>query len=131
MEPELRVFVYGTLRRGASNHFRMAGATFIAEGTVMARMYRFDWYPGLVLDDSADVISGEVYEVPPAQLADLDAFEGVSADEIAHNAYRRVPAMVTTRDGGVLCAWIWEWCGPTEEFQRIPNGNWLGTQLDH
>ena len=28
------VFVYGTLRRGGSNHFRMAQASFVAEGTV-------------------------------------------------------------------------------------------------
>ena len=35
MEPTRQpVFVYGTLRRGGSNHFRMAGAEFIAAGTI-------------------------------------------------------------------------------------------------
>ncbi|MEO8614231.1 MAG: gamma-glutamylcyclotransferase family protein, partial [Luteolibacter sp.] len=44
------VFVYGTLRRGGSNHFRMDGAEFITAGRIAGRMYKIDWYPGLVLD---------------------------------------------------------------------------------
>ncbi|HBM76597.1 MAG TPA: hypothetical protein DD438_00690, partial [Verrucomicrobiales bacterium] len=41
------VFVYGTLRRGFSNHFRLGKAPFVKEGWILGRLYRIDWYPGM------------------------------------------------------------------------------------
>lgn len=121
------VFVYGTLRRGGSHHWRMDGAVFIRPGTIRGRMYRFGWYPGLVADESAGEIHGEVYAVGPAQLAALDLFEGLSAGEIEGSEYRRV--RVTVEGGGEpVSAWIWEWLGPVDESQRIPDGDWLKAQ---
>jgi gamma-glutamylcyclotransferase (GGCT)/AIG2-like uncharacterized protein YtfP len=122
--PEV-VFVYGTLRRGGSNHFRMAGAEFISSGTIMGRMYRIDWYPGLVLDPTGGEIHGETYAVGPQQLAALDAFEGLSAGEIEGSEYRRVQTTVVQQDSQTLAAWVWEWLGATEESQRISDGDWL------
>ena len=123
-DPQL-VFVYGTLRRGGSNDFRMAGAEFISPGTIMGRMYRIDWYPGLVLDGSGDEIRGEVYSVGPDLLADLDMFEGLSAGEIEGSEYRRVRTTVVQQDSMTLTAWVWEWLGMTDESQRISDGDWL------
>lgn len=123
-EPQF-VFVYGTLRRGGSNHFRMAGAEFIATGTITGRMYRIDWYPGLVLDEAGDEIHGEVYAVGPEQLSALDVFEGLSAGEIEGSEYRRVPTTVIQRDSRPVTAWVWEWLGLTNEFQRLTDGDWL------
>lgn len=122
------VFVYGTLRRGGSNHFRMAGAEFIASATVAGRLYRIDWYPGLVLDDAGDEIHGEVFSVNPQQLAALDIFEGLSAGEIQGSEYRRVPSTVICLDSHVMTAWVWEWLGITDESQRLADGNWLKTE---
>lgn len=122
--PEL-VFVYGTLRRGGSNSFRMAGAEPIADGSIMGRLYRIDWYPGIVLDPAGDEIHGEVYAVGPEQLAALDAFEGVSAGEIEGSEYRRVQTTVVKKDSQILTAWVWEWLGAVEESQRISDGDWL------
>ncbi|RYD26769.1 MAG: gamma-glutamylcyclotransferase [Verrucomicrobiaceae bacterium] len=122
--PQL-VFVYGTLRRGGSNHFRMAGAGFVSEGTVAGRMYRIDWYPGLVLDDGGDEIHGEVYSVEPGLLGDLDVFEGVSAGEMEGSEYRRVHATVVRRDSRTTTAWVWEWRGQTDEARRVHDGDWL------
>ncbi len=39
------VFVYGTLRRGGSNHFRMEGAEFLSAATVNGRLYRSFYQP--------------------------------------------------------------------------------------
>ena len=117
------VFVYGTLRRGGSHHWRMEGADFIASGTVAGRMYRFDWYPGLVLGGEGEV-KGEVFAVGAEQLAALDVFEGLSAGEIEGSEYRRVKTPVTTADG-TLTAWAWEWVGPVDESMRIAGGDWL------
>jgi gamma-glutamylcyclotransferase (GGCT)/AIG2-like uncharacterized protein YtfP len=122
--PQL-VFVYGTLRRGGSNHFRMAGAEFISSGTVAGRLYRIDWYPGLVLDEAGDEIHGEVYSVGPDLLAALDVFEGLSAGEIEGSEYRRVQTTVMQQDSQTLHAWVWEWLGMTDENQRLADGDWL------
>src|SRR6478736_523067 len=129
MEPSSQlVFVYGTLRRGGSNHFRLAGAEFITAGTITGRMYRIDWYPGLVLDDAGDEIHGEVYAVDAGLLSELDVFEGLSAGEIEGSEYRRVPTTVVCKDSSTLTAWVWEWLGITAENQRVADGDWLKTE---
>ena len=122
------VFVYGTLRCGGTHHWRMDGAVFIRPGTIRGRMYRFDWYPGIVPDDSAGEITGDVYAVGPAQLAALDRFEGLSAGEIEGSEYRRIRVTVGG-EGEPVSAWIWEWLGPVDESRRIPDGDWLNAQL--
>lgn len=122
--PQL-VFVYGTLRRGGSNHFRMAGAEFLSEATVTGRLYRIDWYPGLVLDEAGGEIHGEVYSVGPELLADLDVFEGVSAGEVEGSEYRRIESVVMQRNSQPLTAWVWEWRGMTDESRRLTDGDWL------
>lgn len=111
------VFVYGTLRGGGSNHFRMAGAEFVAATTVRGRLYQIDWYPGLVLDGAGDEIVGEVYQVPPSVLKELDLFEGAE--------YRRLQTQVRLPDGEIVSAWIWEWLCPVDEARRITSGDWL------
>lgn len=117
-----RVFVYGTLRRGGSNHFRMEGGAFLGEATVRGRLYKIDWYPGLVLDSLGDPIPGEIFEVGPEQLAALDEFEGVSAAEVESSEYRRVETAAQLADGP-MTVWVWEWIGPVEEARRI--SDWL------
>ena len=113
------VFVYGTLRRGGSNHFRMDGTEFVTTGTVNGRLYQIDWYPGLVLDETGDEVIGEIYQVSPGLMEKLDAFEG--------KQYRRVRVEVDC--GGdqrsSLSAWVWEWLGPCDENHRITSGDWL------
>jgi gamma-glutamylcyclotransferase (GGCT)/AIG2-like uncharacterized protein YtfP len=125
MQPPQFVFVYGTLRRGGSNHFRMAGAEFISTGTIMGRMYRIDWYPGLLLDDAGDEIFGEIYSVDADLLAALDIFEGLSAGETQGSEYRRVQTTVVQQNSETLTAWVWEWLGAVSEDQRISAGDWL------
>lgn len=113
------VFVYGTLRRNGSNCFRMEGAEFVAEAAVRGRLYRIGWFPGVVLDDTARDVTGELYRVDDVMLAALDAYEGPE--------YRRIWAEVMPRGGSVpVCAWVWEWGQPTDESARIPSGDWMG-----
>lgn len=121
------VFVYGTLRRGGTNHFRMSGADLVAEGTVAGRLYRISWYPGLVLGDEG-LVKGEVYSVDAAQLLELDAFEGLSAGEVEGYEYRRVKAAVSRADGKSLAAWVWEWIGPFDEKDLLAQGDWTALE---
>ena len=115
-----RVFVYGTLRPGGSNHFRLAGANFFAAATVFGRLYQIDWYPGAVLDEAADEITGEIYLISPDMLDELDRFEG---DE-----YRRVKTQARVQDGNTVSVWIWEWLGVCDETHRITSADWLSPQ---
>jgi len=120
MPSPAHVFVYGTLRRGGSNHFRMEKARFVAVGAVKGMLYQIDWYPGLVLKADAGVITGEVYHASPEDLRELDLFEGAG--------YRRLQTQVGLPDGEILSAWIWEWLGPVDESRRITGGDWLARQ---
>ncbi len=123
-EPKI-VFVYGTLRRGGSDHFRMAAAKFVGEATVSGRLYRVHWYPGLVLDEAGDDIHGDVYEMEPSTLAILDVFEGLSPGGVDGTEYRRLKAEVVLEDGRKVDAWVWEWIGATDEIKRLVDGDWL------
>ena len=120
-----RVFVYGTLRRGASNHFRMAGAEFVCAGSIVGKLYQIDWFPGLILDETGGPIIGEVFETGPELLEALDQFEGVSADE-TQSEYRRVSTTVFPDNGGEpIRADVWEWLGAVDESKRMKGGDWL------
>jgi gamma-glutamylcyclotransferase (GGCT)/AIG2-like uncharacterized protein YtfP len=119
-----RVFVYGTLRSGASNAWRMAGGKLLGNGSVRGRLYRVSWYPALVLDETAGSVCGEVHEVTPEMLEALDLFEGISATDHS-GEYRRVPAKVTTADGETISAWVWEWVADVTALEAIAHGDWL------
>jgi gamma-glutamylcyclotransferase (GGCT)/AIG2-like uncharacterized protein YtfP len=83
------LFVYGTLKRGGSNHRQLAGEIFIGEARTVAgyRLFALEGYPGMVpLAEDREGVVGEVWSVKPDALARLDRFEGV--DE---GLYRREP----------------------------------------
>lgn len=123
-EPFSLVFVYGTLRSGGSNHFRMQQARFVSAARVLGRLYRIDWYPGLVLDSEGGWISGELFAVDASLLAALDAFEGLAVGESSGSEYRRIQVVADSGSGAVT-AWAWEWMGPVEEARRLPGGDWI------
>lgn len=79
-QPKTILFVYGTLKRGGRNFFRMAGQEFVAEVTTAPRYRVIDLgaHPGLVHDDATGLaIRGELFAVDARGLAELDAFEEV------------------------------------------------------
>lgn len=117
-----QLFVYGTLRRGGSNHFRMQGMAFAAPASVRGRLYRVDWYPALVLDPDAPAVVGEIYQIHHSSLPALDEYEGPQ--------YRRVLSTATDAQGQDHEVWIWEWAGSIETLQPIPNGDWLHPAAD-
>ncbi len=83
----LLLFVYGTLKRGGSNHHALAGQIYVGDARTPPgyRLYLVADYPGMVADASDRTgVSGEVWEVDAPALRRLDALEGV--DE---HLYRR------------------------------------------
>lgn len=81
------IFVYGTLKRGCSNHPFLDGQAFVgtAETAPGFALYALDGYPGMVTGaDNPAGVSGEVWSVDDACLARLDELEGT-----AEGMYRR------------------------------------------
>ena len=74
------LFVYGTLKRGGSNHPFLAGQTFVGHARTAAgyELYDLGGYPGMVPStNGAEPVEGEVWSVDPAALSSLDDLEGV------------------------------------------------------
>ena len=111
------VFVYGTLRQGASNHFRLEGATALGEAWVLGQLYRIDWYPGLLLDDDGIPVRGEIYAVEREMLRKLDDFEG--------REYERLKITVHLKDGGEVEAWLYEYRGEVEGRMDLVPADWM------
>ncbi len=92
------VFVYGTLKRGFANHNFLAGQAFLGDAVTGPgyALYDLGDYPGMVARaGSAGAITGEVWSVDAACLAQLDALEGT-----AEEMYRRacVPLLAPFAD---------------------------------
>lgn len=118
------VFVYGTLRKGGSNHFRMGSSNFVGQGRISGKMYRIDWYPALVCGGETHV-KGELYFVSEKDLAALDAFEGITPDADELREYQRVKTKVMLDSGESCEAWVWEWAGGLGAAQPLEGDDWL------
>ncbi|MFD2255958.1 gamma-glutamylcyclotransferase [Luteolibacter algae] len=124
MNPE-HVFVYGTLRRGGSNHFRMNGADFIGSGRVAGKIHKIDWYPALVCGGDQSV-RGELYRIKStAHLKALDDFEGITSDAEEPREYRRIKVETMLDSGAIQEAWVWEWIGDLCDSTPLEGDDWL------
>ena len=74
------LFVYGTLKRGCSNHHHLAGQTFVGLARTRPgfRLYDYGGYPGIVATPQDETgVLGEVWSVGDEALERLDRFEGI------------------------------------------------------
>jgi len=86
------VFVYGTLKRGGTNHLFMAGQKFLGDVRTVSgfTLYSLGDYPGMVrAPGDTNGVTGELWSVDDACLAELDALEGL--DE---GLYERVDVLL-------------------------------------
>lgn len=90
---KVKVFVYGTLKKGFPNHWLMKdiNAKFIGENKSSLRKYSLFNYGHIPFlsyahhpDETPFKILGEVYEVEYRHLASLDAFESGYTRDIIH-----------------------------------------------
>jgi len=77
-EATLRLFVYGSLKRGQSNHSELGDARFLANVRTAPRfaLREIAGFPALASGERA--IEGELFELPLSALPQLDEFEGGS-----------------------------------------------------
>lgn len=73
----MKVFVYGTLKKGYSNHRLLQTSEYIGNGKIEGyEIYDLGFYPGIVPGDRKDEVYGEVYEITEETLVHLDRLEG-------------------------------------------------------
>lgn len=121
----MKVFVYGSLMRGFSNHHRLAGegSQFLqeAETTPEFKMVSLGAFPG-ILEGGKTSIKGEVFEVDAEVKKGLDYLEGHPT------FYRRTPITLLTPlallEGEVVEAYILQGRGNRSHYDEVPNGDW-------
>ncbi|QIA62355.1 gamma-glutamylcyclotransferase [Vibrio astriarenae] len=108
------VFVYGTLRKGESNHHFIEQSEYLGMCETLPEyaLYDLGAYPAVVPGRSS--IQGEVYWVDDEVLAKLDLLEDVPVE------YRRETMM--TPFG---LAWIYLYQQPAELDVEIASGDWF------
>jgi len=124
----IRVFVYGTLLRGQSNHGYISAARLAAEqASVEGRLYDTgNGYPALRIGIAGEGgrVYGELYDVNEEALAALDALEDYYGPGDRRNEYERVRVEVRT-DRGSVSSWTYAYStDPKGRFEPIPLGDW-------
>ena len=70
-----KVFVYGTLMTGESNHLYLENSKCLGIAAIEGyEMYNVGWFPAIVPGKST--IPGELYEVPKCDMSNIDMLEG-------------------------------------------------------
>jgi gamma-glutamylcyclotransferase (GGCT)/AIG2-like uncharacterized protein YtfP len=122
------IFVYGTLRRGGVRDMRVLfpDSAFVSKAVARGALYDFGEYPGLVLDDEGDAVTGEVYTISGEILKKLDEIEGFDESDSEANYYLRRRIRVTLESGSPRDCWIYV-CNPKkfDLVTRIPSGDWI------
>ncbi len=88
----VRVFVYGTLKRGEEYHDWLEGQHFITTAWTkpLYRMFNVGGYPGMVRVANGLAIEGEVWEVSEEGVSRLDLLEDVAGGEYERAAVELV-----------------------------------------
>lgn len=77
----MRLFVYGTLKRGGENHALLAAQKYLGAARTEPgyTLYSLGSYPGLIaLPGDQAGVEGELWHVDPVCLARLDDLEGLA-----------------------------------------------------
>ncbi len=113
----LRVFVYGTLKRGFPLHKHLSSARFLGYGKLLGfEMYDLGWYPGIV--PGKGEVFGEVYEIDLKTLMILDLIEDEGEE------YERKLLPVTMEDGSTISAFVYVFKADVSNKRKVKDGLW-------
>ncbi len=126
MSGRCKVAVYGTLKRGCSNHAVLAGAILLGEEVLsQITLFHLGDFPGAVVMPSTGV-QIEVYELDASQLTKLDALEEYVPESPEISLYVR--DIIQTRYGA---AWIYLYQKDVAGYPVITHGNWCDHTSRH
>ena len=122
-------FVYGTLKRGQSNHGLIAAAVRAAiPATVAGRLYDLGPFPALGPGD--DRVRGELLLIDPALLTStltlLDELEGFVPADPRGSIYLREVAPARTEAGETIAANLYRYNRGPAALRYLPDGEWAG-----
>lgn len=110
------LFVYGTLKKGCSNHHLLGNLAPVSENFTdkQFRMLDLGHFPAVVKDEKVSRIYGELYNVGSEMLKVLDDFEGkwFNRDEVVLD------------DGSRAAMYFLSAEVPCERYPVIRSGNW-------
>lgn len=114
------LFVYGTLRSGSGHPMHevlAAAADKVGPATVAGRLYRIDWFPGLVLEEGIGRVHGDLWRVrEPTVFRTLDDYEG--------EEYERRTVEVAAADERIA-AFAYVFTAAVDDLALIASGDWL------
>lgn len=122
------LFVYGSLCSwaGHPNGARLGHeAVRRRPATIVGKLYRITWYPGLVpSDDQADIVQGELVTLRDAAASFLwlDPYESLDKTD----EYERVRRVVVADDDARIEAWVYLYRWPVDPAARVVSGRWTG-----
>ncbi len=100
----VKIFVYGTLKKGGRNHDRFCGnAVGIEPATVNGKLCDTGWgFPAMQLSGNpSDIVHGEIITIPEDDLPAIDFLEGVP------RLYQRVEVMAVSKEGITVSAFCY------------------------
>jgi gamma-glutamylcyclotransferase (GGCT)/AIG2-like uncharacterized protein YtfP len=125
--PEL-LFIYGTLHPDRAPREIAAAArrlTSLGRATLRARLLDLGEYPGVILDDTAALIHGELFTVPDAaMLTTLDTYEDFRPHDPTNSLFLREKTVVTLDDGSEKSCWVYVWNGDKPAASPAEQHEW-------
>ncbi|MEC7502077.1 MAG: gamma-glutamylcyclotransferase family protein [Planctomycetota bacterium] len=116
MTPALPIFVYGSLRKGMTQHAILAGAQFLGSAMTKPEYTLLDAgaWPAAVRDGNTAIV-GELYEVKPNKVSEIDRYERHP------NFFCRQKIMLADE----IMAWMWIYVSEVHpSWLRIEDGCW-------
>jgi gamma-glutamylaminecyclotransferase len=112
----MRLFVYGTLRRGSWNNYRLGPSHFIGEDSFTGSIWwsHTGGIPFAKLEGT-DTVHGELFEVPSTFIPGLDALEG-------HPKWYKRTSVRMHKSGGEAIVYIYQ--GSVEGMEKVPDGRY-------
>jgi len=123
-QPDLHVFVYGTLRRGEANDInRLQPAPhYLGQARIRGALYDLGSYPGVILGGTGWV-QGEVYALVAELERQLDVIEEVAPVPSGEYVRRQVELVL---DGRLLRCLVYEIDARRVQGRpRITTGDWV------
>lgn len=120
MSEPIRVFVYGTLKKGMSNHRLLENSQFLGAAESITAAYAM-WcngrYPMLV-EDGSQKVHGELYVVDDETFRNLDHLEGHP------DLYKRKKKLFNIK-GVTVEAWVYLYnYGIGKSYEFVKGCNW-------
>ena len=119
----MKLFVYGTLKRGFGNHAVLRGAEFIGKASLQGfEMYSLGGFPGIIPVTGFSWVEGELYEV--SDFLHLDRLEGYNPETKRGMYLREEVSVVPENSEEPVACEVYVWNREVIGRTLITDGVW-------